>query len=148
MTRTDDNLARFIAGYCEAMIWANTTVTVDGEPDDEQTGDLYPSAFQTPRDGWQLEAFDLDAQESIESDCRDFLGANMRDVVEYVRRLGDSYGPWEAAGHDFALTRNGHGAGFRDRGLGEVGERLTANAKPYGESSGYLDENESEIHLD
>lgn len=29
-------------------------------------------------------------------------------------------------GHDLWLTRNGHGAGFWDRGLGELGERLTA----------------------
>lgn len=31
----------------------------------------------------------------------------------------------EQAGHDFWLTRNHHGAGFWDRGLGEVGDKLT-----------------------
>lgn len=36
-------------------------------------------------------------------------------------------------GHDFVLTRNGHGAGFWDRGLGDRGDRLTAACKPYGE---------------
>lgn len=36
-------------------------------------------------------------------------------------------------GHDFWLTRNGHGAGFWDRGLGAVGDRLTAACRPYGE---------------
>jgi hypothetical protein len=35
------------------------------------------------------------------------------------------------AGHDFWLTRNGHGAGFWDRGLGEVGERLTKACKMF-----------------
>lgn len=29
------------------------------------------------------------------------------------------------AGHDFYLTRCGHGTGFWDRGLGEVGDKLT-----------------------
>jgi hypothetical protein len=38
----------------------------------------------------------------------------------------------EQVGHDFWLTRNGHGAGFWDRGLGDVGERLTTAAKVYG----------------
>lgn len=28
------------------------------------------------------------------------------------------------AGHDFWLSRNGHGAGFFDRGLGDIGEAL------------------------
>lgn len=36
-------------------------------------------------------------------------------------------------GHDFWLTRNGHGAGFWDRGLGERGDRLTKACRPYGE---------------
>lgn len=31
----------------------------------------------------------------------------------------------EQLGHDFALTRNGHGAGFWDRDLGQIGEDLT-----------------------
>lgn len=39
----------------------------------------------------------------------------------------------EQIGHDFWLTRNGHGAGFWDRGLGEVGDKLTAACKPFGE---------------
>lgn len=38
----------------------------------------------------------------------------------------------EQVGHDFWLTRNGHGAGFWDRGTGAVGDALTKLAKPYG----------------
>jgi|ERR1700722_2474910 len=34
-------------------------------------------------------------------------------------------------GHDFILTANGHGCGFWDRGLGEIGDRLTENCRPY-----------------
>lgn len=41
-------------------------------------------------------------------------------------------------GHDFTLTRNGHGVGFWDRGLGEVGDKLTALCKPFGEVSAYV----------
>lgn len=41
-------------------------------------------------------------------------------------------------GHDFWLTRNHHGAGFWDRGLGEVGQWLTDMAHPYGDASLYV----------
>lgn len=34
--------------------------------------------------------------------------------------------------HDFHLTRNGHGAGFWDRGLGDLGDKLTDLAKTFG----------------
>jgi hypothetical protein len=44
----------------------------------------------------------------------------------------------EQIGHDFWLTRNGHGAGFWDRGLGERGQWLTDMAKPYGEAILYV----------
>ncbi len=44
----------------------------------------------------------------------------------------------EQAGHDFWLTRNGHGAGFWDRGLGALGERLSKESKPYGSCDLYV----------
>lgn len=34
--------------------------------------------------------------------------------------------------HDFWLTCNGHGTGFWDRGLGEVGDKLTEHCKIIG----------------
>ena len=42
------------------------------------------------------------------------------------------------AGHDFWLTRNGHGAGFWDRGLGEVGDRLSNACKAFGSYDLYI----------
>lgn len=36
-------------------------------------------------------------------------------------------------GHDLWLTRNGHGAGFWDRGLGELGDALSEIARGMGE---------------
>lgn len=43
-------------------------------------------------------------------------------------------------GHDFILTRNGHGTGFWDRGLGEIGDTLTKWAKTFGSiDSLYID---------
>lgn len=44
----------------------------------------------------------------------------------------------EKAGHDFWLTRNGHGAGFWDGDWPVHGESLTAAAKRFGEVGIYL----------
>lgn len=54
--------------------------------------------------------------------CADFIDANIEDLA--------GIDP-EQAGHDFWLTRNRHGDGFWDRGLGERGERLSDAARVY-----------------
>lgn len=41
-------------------------------------------------------------------------------------------------GADFCLSRNGHGAGFWDRGYGAVGDALHAIAKSFGEFNLYM----------
>ncbi len=83
-------------------------------------------------------------RERMAVDCRAFIAGNLPDLRAY----NDAVGPWTgtdsrgyvedepseaSAGHDFWLTRSGHGTGFWDRGLGELGGRLTAAAKVYGE---------------
>jgi len=44
----------------------------------------------------------------------------------------------EQLGHDLWLTRNRHGAGFWDRGLGEIGDKLTELAHSYGGVTLYI----------
>lgn len=51
-----------------------------------------------------------------------------RYAVECVKR-GIAHVPYSSAGYDLALTANGQGTGFWDRGLGELGDDLTAVAK-------------------
>jgi len=53
----------------------------------------------------------------------------------------------EQIGHDFWLTRNGHGAGFWDRGLGDMGEKLTEIAKSFGGCNAVLGDDGS-IYLE
>lgn len=55
-------------------------------------------------------------------DCRDFQEAN-EALLEQACAV-DGYS-MERAGTDYWFTRNGHGAGFWDRGLGEVGDKLS-----------------------
>jgi hypothetical protein len=52
----------------------------------------------------------------------------------------------EQAGHDFWLTRNGHGVGFWDRDMGPVGERLTELCKFFGECNLYVGD-DGKIHI-
>jgi hypothetical protein len=63
--------------------------------------------------------------EDMESDVADFLA--------YLEANNIPHDEWtdEQLGHDLWLTRNGHGAGFWDRGLPQ-GEALTAAAKTFG----------------
>lgn len=63
-----------------------------------------------------------------------------RDVAAFIEAEWDDIKRLDPGqvGHDFCLTRNGHGAGFWDRGLGELGDRLTAACRPYGTQDGYV----------
>ena len=53
--------------------------------------------------------------------CAEFREANA-ELLEKAEELGRTE---TDCAHDFWLTRNGHGVGFWDRDLGEVGDKLT-----------------------
>jgi len=61
--------------------------------------------------------------------CEDFIISNAALLVGLNA---------EQVGVNFWFTRNRHGAGFWDLGLGARGEELTAMAHPYGSSDVYL----------
>lgn len=68
-------------------------------------------------------------------------GEQVHDLLERI-----DYGP-EQAGHDLWLTRNHHGVGFWDRGLGEAGAILTRVADEMGEQYAYVGDDDW-IYLD
>jgi len=96
---------KFTKAYIECALWASQDDS--GEPLDSNysINDIAP-----------------DTLASMTEDCKDFQDAN----AELMEGLDP-----EQCGHDFWLTRNGHGAGFWDRGLGEIGEKLTDQAQAY-----------------
>jgi hypothetical protein len=55
-------------------------------------------------------------------------------IMCLCRMLGSS---WERVGHDLWLTRNGHGAGFWDRGWREFGNVLSEIARGMGSVDAY-----------
>lgn len=75
-----------------------------------------------------------EAVEQMSRDCQSF--------IEYVDALGIDRSQWDdqQLGHDFWLSRNGHGTGFWDRGL-PGGDALHQAAKTFGAQSLELDDN-------
>ncbi len=69
------------------------------------------------------------------TDCLEFIEttANHGLLDEYIAKGGTA----EQFGHDLWLTRNRHGVGFWDRGLGGLGEQLTHHAHAMGETYAY-----------
>lgn len=79
--------------------------------------------------------FDIDdvapeSEEQAEAVCIAFQKDNEELLVE--SELSD-----ELIGYDLWLTRNGHGAGFWDRNLGEIGDKLTKACEELGEANLY-----------
>lgn len=109
------DVERFIDGYIECALWADCMPASD-DPNAESGG------------GEHLELRN-GAREKMAADCRTFCEENADDLARYCEQRGfdASY-----AGHDFWLTRQHHGAGFWDRGLGALGQRLTEAAHAYG----------------
>ena len=108
----------FTAAYIECALWSSTDNADDsgGSPLDENYG---------PED------LDLSTLDGMIKDCADFQESEAADLAAYRQDAGQ-------AGHDFWLTRNRHGAGFWDRGLGDVGNRLTDAAHAYGSVDLYV----------
>lgn len=111
------SLDAFTIAYIECALWAS--LDESGEPlDSHDIGDI-----------------DADSLEKIKADC-----ARFQEVAsQLLARAGDD----SQNGHDFFLTRNGHGAGFWDRGYGAIGDALTKLSREFGEQDLYLDEDGS-----
>lgn len=107
-----DKLDAFTRAYITAALWSSTDNSDEsgGEPLDSNYGpeDLAPETLARMVD-----------------DCAAF----QRENATLLKRAGDE----EQNGHDFWLTRCGHGAGFWDRGYRDgVGAALTAASDLYG----------------
>lgn len=140
MTRTTDALESFIDGAIYALLEVDTGSWADPDAAD-YVERIYAHQWQTPAAHWEREALLPDTRERLERECTDFFTANIRDLVRHQQAL-TTFTAWRSIGIDFHLTRNHHGAGFWDRGTGDVGQRLTDNAHPYGEIHGWLTEDD------
>jgi hypothetical protein len=121
------NGAQIVADYLECAAWC---------------GYLYLSEDSPPVNIDETDyTFSASALASALADCEAFM--SIPEVQDCVTRNGLSA---EMVGHNYWLTRNRHGAGFWDRGLGADGDTLTHWAHTFGESDPYLSDSE-EIEL-
>ena len=125
------DLDKFTYAYCECALWS----THDYNEEDSEGIEMLDANYG-------IEDISNECLAQMAADCADFR-ANNEDLEAAYARNDEHfyYGPAQA-GYDFWLTREGHGAGFWDRGLGEVGERLSALARPYGSFGLYSYEGE------
>jgi hypothetical protein len=106
---------------------------------------LWSSVNQSDDDNG--EPFDLDY--SIEDIDQDSLHKMRKDCDAFIEKCGALLDDIDdaQAGHDFWLTRNRHGAGFWDRGLGDLGDKLTDIAHSFGEKDLYIGDDDK-IHIE
>lgn len=125
-------LPGFIRGYIEAMFFTEECPGVTIE-------EFHTAEFQKDMEAGRADGnipgeagFNNLAKDSlidIIQQCTDFQVLAAADLALAYEGEYDA----EQAGRDFWLTRNGHGVGFWDRGLGDVGDRLSKSAKTFGE---------------
>jgi hypothetical protein len=103
-------MSAFLDAYVECALWSSNDGSTDsgGEPMDDNYGadDIAPAT-----------------REAMQKDC-EALEAKAGALLDGIEA--------SQAGHDFWLTRNRHSAGFWDRDLGEVGDKLTEIAHGFG----------------
>lgn len=121
-------LDKFTQAYIECALWSSTdsacSCDAGEEAGDGHTSDCGRNTGGEPLDtNYSVEDIDPKCLASMVKDCADFQEAQAE--------LLEGMDP-EQAGHDFWLTRNRHGAGFWDRGLGELGDALTKASELYG----------------
>lgn len=116
--RSFDSLDAFTRAYIECALWLHD--------EDAPGGDW----AQTGRINQFAEILSNSCLLEMAADCSKFQSA-------HAALLSDA-GTAEQNGHDFWLTRNGHGAGFWDRGYPDsIGDALTAAAEACGEVNIY-----------
>lgn len=105
----------FTQAYIECALWST--------PDPTDTGDT-PRPADVRFDSSNMPPALL---ADMAADCKEF----QEDNADLLAEIDDSQ-----AGQDFWLTREGHGAGFWDRGhADDIGDKLMAAAKAYGNGS-------------
>lgn len=135
-TSTFSNLCKIVpafADYIECALWASVYMgPEERSEDDPETFDEFSATDIADDTLWQM------AQ-----DWNDFQRNQSPLLEEAETEFGYTI---RQAAHDFWLTRNGHGAGFWDRGIGEIGEKLSSAARVYGSQDLWADE-DGQIHL-
>jgi hypothetical protein len=131
MTFPNYDLDDFKNAYTACLLWAEL--------------DANEEALLNSHDKSDLAA---ETQERIHADCIAFIAraGHLLTTDNYVG--GAACTPYERAGHDFWLTRNGHGAGFWDGDWDKAaGQELTDIAHNFGTLCPYVGD-DGKIYLE
>ncbi len=117
-------LDEFTRAYCETMLWSENDLDT-GAPLDHDHG---------------IADIDPDTLADIIADCAAFQRDNAAHLhPDNCLKYGPDFGPAGRAGHDYWLTRNGHGAGYWDGAWAEpAASALTEAAKRAGCRTPYV----------
>lgn len=128
----------FFDAYVECALWSSSG-TISAEDlalptfDGKEVGDDYQMD-----DHFGEDDISPDSLDQMLMECADFFNYCEAEGIDPLPDYGRAQsGNAEMSGHDFWLTRNGHGAGYWDRGL-DTGDVLTAAAKTFGSSDLYV----------
>lgn len=124
----------FLRGYLEAALWTGTDESDDsgGRPLDER---------------FSVSDFSAETMEIASRECAAFQMPNLADLDQHPRS-SDGSPALEYAGHNFWLSRCGHGSGFFDTdNLPEdARERLQDASRSAGERYVYIGD-DGELHI-
>lgn len=108
----------FFSAYLECAFWSSVDDSNDErEPLDENYG---------------ISDLDSDALKRLEDEAKRFY---MQALEIGIPETSEDA---QLAGHDFWLTRNGHGAGFWDGDWGDQGDALTKASEAFGTADLYI----------
>ncbi len=127
----------FLRAYVVAALWSTN---------DEST----PQGGEPLDSNYSIDDIAPDTLASMAEDCAKFLRENEADIAKGCTRGTGEFTAEEQAGHDFWLTRCGHGAGFwdgdwRDGEDRSREERLTEAAQAFGNVDLYVGD-DGKIH--
>lgn len=116
-----DDMDEFTLAYFEAALWSS--IDESGEPLDAN---------------YTIEDFAPETRNQMINDARSFQRMNDTLIEIDDSAQIQKEGRWALAGHDFWLTRNGHGTGFWGGSWPKSGDALTKAAKGFGEYDLYV----------
>lgn len=122
---------KFFSAYVEAALWSSTyEIEEDVEAGIEGETCLMDDGEHD---------LSQEAKDAMLHDCAAWFRHCEENDLPACPDYGDpGYSDAEKSGHDLWLTRNRHGAGYWDRGLGEIGVKLRKAAHAMGERSLYV----------
>lgn len=115
---TEQQREAFFQAFVAAMVWLGTDDNETPMDENHSTEDIHPGVLA-----------------ELKNDCNAFIDQNTDLLIKAVMKDGYTF---SNAGHDYLLSRNGHGAGFFDRDLDEVGDKLQEASQAEGTVDAYV----------